>query len=182
MDDITALTPNRMAAIEEFGRLQGHAQLDHIHHWLTATPDGLDDFEKIIPSLPAFRRYRGLREIPVEQITGSVDRSGDFDRNFRPLRRHLRDRWVNVSLLADRDAWAPIRVYQVGNRFYVEDGHHRVSVARARGMLSIPAEVWEYPLDRPAVLLPLSADRMETLPRAETGKKTAPDPNDGISA
>jgi hypothetical protein len=39
--------------------------------------------------------YVGVREIPVERIVGSVDREGDFDRDFRPRRRLSRSRLAN---------------------------------------------------------------------------------------
>jgi hypothetical protein len=35
----------------------------------------------------------------------------------------------------------PISVIQVGDSYAVRDGHHRVSVAKARGALSIDAAV-----------------------------------------
>jgi hypothetical protein len=34
--------------------------------------------------------YRGIREIPVERIVGSVDRSADFDRDFKSRRSRSR--------------------------------------------------------------------------------------------
>ena len=35
-------------------------------------------------------------------------------------------------------------VLSVTEKYYVEDGHHRVSVAQSIGMLFIQAKVWEY--------------------------------------
>ena len=34
----------------------------------------------------AARAYRGIHPIPIDRIVGSVDRSDDFDRDFRPRR------------------------------------------------------------------------------------------------
>jgi hypothetical protein len=140
-----AFSTARSLAIEEFQHERGRAQRNTLHARLLARPDHLDSFASRLPSLQPVRRYLGMQEIPVAQITGSVDRSGDFDSSFRPLKSHLRDRWVNIYLLAQSGGWPTIRVYKVGDQYFVEDGHHRVSVARALGMLSIQAEVWEYP-------------------------------------
>jgi hypothetical protein len=91
------------------------------------------------------RKSIGLKDIPVSEIIGTLYRHGDFDHQFRPLKKNLLDRWVNIYRLQQREGWPPILVHKVGDHFYVEDGHHRVSVARALGMVYIQANVWEYP-------------------------------------
>jgi hypothetical protein len=80
----------------------------------------------------------------VEQIVGTISRQKDFDHKFRPLNEHLRERWVDVYLTIERDGWVPILLHKVGENYYVEDGHHRVSIAQALDMTFIPAKVWEY--------------------------------------
>jgi hypothetical protein len=52
---------------------------------------------------------------------------------------------VNVYINLEREGWPPILVHKVGENYYVEDGHHRVSIAQAMGMTFIQARVWEYP-------------------------------------
>ena len=88
---------------------------------------------------PAF----GVREIPLAAISGTVEpgRASQFDRAFRPA-ASTRARWQRVWL-AERTGAAlpPISVTQVGDRYAVRDGHHRVSVAKARGALTITAIV-----------------------------------------
>ena len=91
------------------------------------------------------KRFIGLKAIPTDHIMGTVGRDGDFDLNFRPLKKHLRERWVNAFVLVKTQPWSPIRAYKKGSRFFIEDGHHRVSVAHHLGMDFIDAEVWEYP-------------------------------------
>ena len=91
------------------------------------------------------RRFTGTVNIPVEQIVGTISRHSDFDNKFRPLNRHLRDRWVDAYLTLERQGWEPILVHKVGENYYVEDGHHRVSIAQALGLTSIQAKVWDYP-------------------------------------
>jgi len=88
--------------------------------------------------------YRGLRQIPVAQIRGTVGRVGDFDASFLPVKPHLRQRWARLDAAMRRgEAVPPIEVYQLGNAYFVKDGHHRVSVARQLGQASIAARVIE---------------------------------------
>ena len=90
------------------------------------------------------KRFTGIQNIPVDKISGTFGREADFDKNFRPLNKHLRDRWIRAWLQLRTDGWQPILVHQVGEYYYVEDGHHRVSVARAMGLLFLEAEVWDH--------------------------------------
>ncbi len=146
MNTDTVFSYSRMVALEEFRQLLGRAQAGMIFHWLSAKENTLESFRSLLPLLQPNRRYLGTLDVPVERIVGSVDRGADFDRNFRPLAGHLRDRWVSVYLLADAADWPPIRLFKAADRYFVEDGHNRVSVARTLGMATIRAEVWEYPL------------------------------------
>jgi len=82
------------------------------------------------------------KPVRLERIVGTAG-SLDFDRGFRPLRRECRARWIAVAIamMADPTALPPIRVIEVGGDYYVVDGHHRVSVAKALKRLYIDAEV-----------------------------------------
>jgi hypothetical protein len=89
------------------------------------------------------RPGRALREIPLCAIRGTLEpsRANLFDADFRPLGA-ARDRWQRLWLAEHRGApLPPISVVPVGDGFAVRDGHHRVSVARARGALTIDAQV-----------------------------------------
>ena len=134
----------RSAAVVEFWRAREQARMSFLRARLFVRPARLDSFDAVLPLLLPGRRYLGNQEVSLAQVTGSVGRCADFDRNFHPLKSHLRDRWVRVYLLSQQAGWAPVRVYKVGEHYFVEDGHHRVSVAHSLGMRSIQAEVWEY--------------------------------------
>jgi hypothetical protein len=85
--------------------------------------------------------YLGVREIPLDRIVGSVDRSDDFDRGFRPRRRLSRSRLASLRS-AFRDVGLPaIQVFEIGGAYFVEDGHHRVALAREQRADFIDAEV-----------------------------------------
>ncbi len=94
--------------------------------------------------------FRGLRQIPLDRIIGSVGRYHDFDRAFLP--RRVDDRWQRINAAWQRgEHLPPIEAYQVGDLYFVADGNHRVSVARANGATDIDAYVTEFhspvPLD-----------------------------------
>jgi hypothetical protein len=102
-------------------------------------------FEEVRDAL-GFRgeRHLGLQVIPLDSIVGTVDRTREFDRRFRPTSRRVRDRWQRVAEAQRRgQAMPPISVYRIGDLHFVEDGHHRVSVARAQGRRDIDAYVTE---------------------------------------
>lgn len=84
----------------------------------------------------------GVQSIPVERIVGSVDKVREFDPSFRPTSGRNRARWERLSEAVRRgQPIPPIDVYQVGDMYFVRDGHHRVSVVRALGDSLIEADV-----------------------------------------
>lgn len=88
----------------------------------------------------------GLRTVAISQIQGSESRTGDFDRDFNPLQDHTRERWLGIA--AARQRWRqlpPVALIQMEDLYFVRDGHHRISVARALGQKVIEAnvEVWQ---------------------------------------
>jgi len=100
-------------------------------------------YEEATLRRPRPRTGRGLREIPLDAIGGTLEpnRAADFDRGFRPA-PSTRARWERVWLAESRGSvLPPISVVQVGGAYAIRDGHHRVSVAKARGALTIDAIV-----------------------------------------
>jgi hypothetical protein len=80
--------------------------------------------------------------INLETIHGTENRLGDFDCAFRPLRDVNADRWIAVAAarLQGKDL-PPVELIQLDGEYYVRDGHHRISVARAMGERYIDAVV-----------------------------------------
>jgi broad specificity polyphosphatase/5'/3'-nucleotidase SurE len=86
--------------------------------------------------------YVGMRTIAIETICGSEERAEDFDNSFRPLARHTRERWMSVAEARLRGVnMPPVQLIELGGRYYVRDGHHRISVAQALGESFVDAEV-----------------------------------------
>lgn len=107
----------------------------------------LDSFEDVQSTLNLKQKIRrGLQEIPLSQIRGSVGRYNDFSSAFLPKKKHMRNRWIGVDLAMQKGRIPPIEVYKVGESYFVVDGNHRVSIARENGYETIEADVWEYPV------------------------------------
>jgi hypothetical protein len=110
-----------------------------------------DDVNHILPFEEVARalgrvgeRRLGEQLIPLDSIVGTVDRSREFDRDFRPTSPRVRERWQRINLAQRKgQAMPPIDVYRIGELHFVKDGHHRVSVARALGYKDINAYVTE---------------------------------------
>ena len=100
-------------------------------------------FEEVVDALGRIGESdAGLHTVPIEAIVGSVDRMHDFDRRFRPTTSRTRGRWERIAAARRRgEALPPISLYRVGDLYFVRDGHHRVSVARAMGDTVIDAYV-----------------------------------------
>jgi hypothetical protein len=111
-------------------------------------------FEEVVRALGRIGERRlGQQPIPLDSIVGTVDRSREFDRAFRPTSPRVRERWQRINLAQRKgQAMPPIDVYRIGELHFVKDGHHRVSVARAFGQRDINAYVTE-------VLTEVGADR-----------------------
>lgn len=139
------LTHTRSSLVDKFYALQSPAWRDSIWAKLFEKNTKLAPFPEQTSRKGVNRKRSGVKDIPVEQIVGTLSRDSDFDHKFRPLKSSLRDRWINVYLALENGGWEPIIVHKIGEQYYVEDGHHRVSVARSLGMAFIEAKVWEYP-------------------------------------
>jgi hypothetical protein len=92
----------------------------------------------------------GLRKVPIAQICGSEGRACDFDCDFNPLQKNTQDRWLAIAAARQRGrVLPPVALIQVGDVYFVRDGHHRVSVARVLGDLTIDATVEVWQVDKP---------------------------------
>jgi hypothetical protein len=90
--------------------------------------------------------YRGLQDVELDKIVGSVGRYRDFTTNFLPRSAKMQERWSRVYAQASSMVGLPpIELYKIGNAYFVRDGNHRVSVAQQMGSKTIQAHVTELP-------------------------------------
>ncbi len=88
------------------------------------------------------------KAVNLDLIKGSCGRSKDFDADYKPLNSHSKERWLRVATAVfTGKQLPPVELVQIGTQFYVTDGNHRVSVAKALGQETIQARitVWKMP-------------------------------------
>lgn len=140
----------RASYIEGVGKFQSirtRAFLQEMVNLLRGQSAELLSFEDIRARLRLREEsYKGLQDIPLEKIQGSVGRYKDFTRGFLPRSNNMRERWSRVyATVNSMEGAPPIEVYKVGDVYFVRDGNHRVSVARQIGAKTIQAHVTELP-------------------------------------
>ncbi|WP_051324257.1 ParB N-terminal domain-containing protein [Candidatus Solirubrobacter pratensis] len=135
-------------AQHDFSRARRARLLSDVARRLRREPDDVGlilPFEEVVDALGRTGQVdRGLQIVPLDAIVGTVDRAVDFDRGFRPTSARLRSRWERIAAAQRRgEALPPISLFQVGDLYFVRDGHHRVSVAKSLGHEDIDAYVTE---------------------------------------
>jgi hypothetical protein len=141
----------------DFGRARRRRALSRLAAALRREPSDVNvilPFDEVVEALGRRGERRlGLQTIALDSIVGTVDRSREFDRAFRPTSSRVRPRWERIATAQRKgQAMPPIDVYRIGELHFVKDGHHRVSVARELGYEVIEAYVTE-------VITELGADR-----------------------
>jgi hypothetical protein len=135
-------------AENDFLRVRRRQVMSRLAQWLRRSPDDVNimlPFDEVVAALGRTGERRlGLQVIQLDSIVGTVDRTREFDRRFRPTSGQVRERWQRLALAQRRgESVPPIEVYRVGDMHFVVDGHHRVSVAHALGLKTIDAYVTE---------------------------------------
>lgn len=110
---------------------------------LTRRPSALLDLSTVErQGTVTHRTYLGSRTVALNAIVGSEGRTTDFDSAFRPRQHHTRERWLGIAAAMELGVvLPPVELIQISNAYFVRDGHHRISVARALGQRDIDALV-----------------------------------------
>jgi hypothetical protein len=132
--------------ITEFNAVRRKAFLEEMLSYITGRPNDLLPFEEVRQSLRLQdSTYKGLHDIELDKIVGSVGRYRDFTRTFLPKNDRSEERWRRVDAVThDLLGTPPIEVFKIGDVYFVRDGNHRISVARSHGAKTIEAYVIEY--------------------------------------
>jgi nucleotide-binding universal stress UspA family protein len=143
-------SPAFLAAVRDFRRARQQATLETMMAQLSGRSVELLNYEAARQLASGDPVDRGLQEIPLDAIVGSVGRYHDFTRSFLPRRKSDQQRWARLrTVISDLEKMPPILVYQIGQVYFVLDGNHRVSIARQLGATHIKAYVTEIPTNVP---------------------------------
>ena len=136
-------------SMERFRRSAGKAQVADLMGKVTGADTDLVSYDAVATRLRARQQIEmGTRMVPLDQIVGSVGRYRDFTRTFLPRAAISPERWARVdAIMHSLEGYLPIELYKIGQVFFVRDGNHRVSVARANGLTHIEAYVTEIETD-----------------------------------
>ena len=138
---------------KDFERARRRSPFRRLAARLRGDPDRgrLPAFEPVRRATEAENRiFLGRRVVEVSRIVGSVGRSGEFDRDFMPTGAGA-ERWKRVDRAFHRGVdLPPATLYEICGGFFVQDGNHRVSVARFQGVEMIEAEVTRFHPRSPA--------------------------------
>jgi hypothetical protein len=130
----------------DFSAARDRAFVNDIAAFLLGRDNDLLSFSEVQRSLQlSAQRHAGVRPVEVIKIVGSANRHQDFDRSFLPRHAHSAERWKRVDRAHHEGVkLPPPLLLKVGDFYFVYDGHHRTSVARAHGVATIEADVIEY--------------------------------------
>jgi nucleotide-binding universal stress UspA family protein len=136
-------------AVQDFQSARQKAGIQEVLARVTGKSTQLLSYEEVAEKLKLrVRTERGLQNIPLDAIVGSVGRYTDFSRSFLPLRDGDQERWARVKAAMEEGlGLPPIEVYKVGEAYFVVDGNHRVSIARQEKFTTIQARVIEFKTD-----------------------------------
>ena len=137
------LIPVQRVTASDFNRAKSKGYRRKILAILTGRSNQLQDLKTFTRGANIrSRRSIGIRTVRIDQIKGSEGRSQDFDQDFNPLKSHNRDRWLNIARAWLSGAYLPaVELIKVKDIYFVQDGHHRISVARYMGADFIDARV-----------------------------------------
>jgi hypothetical protein len=135
-------------AQNDFMRARRHAAAARLAARLRGEPDDVRmvlPYDEVVAALGFVSEHReGLAVVKLDAIVGSVGRAREFDRSFRPTSGRVRSRWEHIAAMVRRgESLPPVDLVRIGEIYFVQDGHHRVSVARALGRRDIDAYVTE---------------------------------------
>jgi len=113
------------SAFTDFRSARNRAELKELLALLTGETTHLLSFDEVRKQLKLKGGIaRGVREIPLDSIVGSVGRYTDFTRDFLPLREGDMERWARVKVAATGlVGMPPIDVYQIGEAYQRQSKH-----------------------------------------------------------
>lgn len=142
-------------ARDDFDRARRQARWVKLAGWLRGRPSSRNRLlvlgEVTIVTGASRHGLASEAAVPIDHIVGSVEPTLCFDRHFRPTSQLPRERFVRIDAdVRSGRGMDPVELYHCDGHYYVEDGHHRIAVARALGERQVWATVTEVRPSRPA--------------------------------
>ena len=143
----------RLAIVVVLAGLVGRA-VDRLRRRRREAVEDWSAGRRVLPSLfeahpeatSAPRRPLGVRTVPLDRIVGTMRHPSQNTADFLPLPElrgeNWRARWQRITRANDRlEVLPPVELFQVGDEYYVADGHNRIAAARQAGALDTDASV-----------------------------------------
>ena len=152
---------HRVAAYEKYKQYLTKAQLADLLSRITGADDNLVSYDMVAKHLRARQQIEtGIQMVPLKQIVGSVGRYRDFTRSFFPRAGANAERWTRLdAAMNSLEGFPPVELFKIGEVYFVRDGNHRVSVARANEATHIEAYVTEVKTDIPLTVSDFERDQ-----------------------
>lgn len=133
--------------MDRYRRSLTRAQLVDLMGAVTGAKTDLVSYDEVANRLRSRQQIEmGTQTVPLSKIVGSVGRYRDFTRTFLPRQGINAERWARVdAVMNSMEGFPPVELYRIGDVYFVRDGNHRVSVARANNLDQIEAYVTEIP-------------------------------------
>jgi hypothetical protein len=146
-----AIDQKRRNGVSLHDRALSRGRRGRLCSWLSGRSSSLLELKEIEASCRIHTRSAtAARTVPIQQICGSEGRAREFDRDFNPRKRHTQERWLGIAVARQQGKALPsVSLVQVGDLYFVRDGHHRISVARALGQQNIEARVTVWQVEGP---------------------------------
>jgi hypothetical protein len=177
---------HRVAAYEKYKQYLTKAQLADLLSRVTGADDNLVSYDMVAKHLRARQQIEtGIQMVPLKQIVGSVGRYRDFTRSFFPRAGANAERWTRLdAAMNSLEGFPPVELFKIGEVYFVRDGNHRVSVARANDVTHIEAYITEVKTDIPLTVSDFERDQwLIKAEAAEFAAKTELDrlrPSNGV--
>lgn len=157
----TTIANQNLESLERFRRRSFRAQLADLLALISGGSQDLVRYDEVSKRLRARQQVsQGTQLVPLEQIIGSVGRYKDFTRTFLPRTSVNAERWARIdAAMNSLEGLPPVELFKIGEVYFVRDGNHRISVARANNATHVEAYVTEVATDIPLTLDDFERDR-----------------------
>lgn len=120
-------------------------QKNSLSHDNNSSPIKETDFNRVRESEKAYETVkRGTATVALDKIKGSVGRYSDFDQQFRLKGAGSEERLNSlIKAMQEGQPLPPVSLYQIKDKYYIVDGHHRITAARRLEQSHILAKVLE---------------------------------------